>query len=44
MTSLSLSHSSGISDQPLLDCSIGVALRNAAARFYQSMADGMTNA
>lgn len=33
MTSLSLSHSSGISDQPLLDCSIGAALRNAAARF-----------
>jgi hypothetical protein len=33
MTSLSLSHSSGISDQPLLDFSIGAALRNAAARF-----------
>jgi len=33
MTSLSLSHSSGISDQPLLDFSIGAALRDAAARF-----------
>jgi len=43
MTSLSLSHSSGISDQPLLDFSIGAALRNAAARFHQSMADDMTN-
>jgi hypothetical protein len=43
MTSLSLAHSSGISDQPLLDFSIGAALRNAVARFYQSMAEGVTN-